>query len=102
MKSALSVLKLVVIFGILGGSIFALYHYGIAKKSDESSPVKDCKVEREMVVKSIEAALRERKKTGLDLVDPSTYIDQSVTLKYYNWTTGGFGWITQPIGKPPC
>ena len=102
MKSALSVLKLVVIFGVLGGGIFALYHFGIDNKTDESTPVKECKVEREMVVKSIEAALKERKKTGLDLVDPSTYIDQSVTLKYYTWTPGGFGWMTQPIGKPPC
>lgn len=102
MKSTMAVLKLVLIFGVLGGSIFALYHYGIDKNSDESSPTKECKVEKAMVVKSIEAAAKERQRTGLDLVDPATYIDASVTLKYYNWAPGGFSWVTQPIGTPPC
>ncbi len=98
-----SLLRLVVFLAVAGGLSYAGYVYLVKDKVVDTTPAeKACKVEKGMIEKSIEAAVKERQSTGLELADPSTFIDKSATLEYYTWEPGGFGWVPKPIGTPPC
>lgn len=94
---------LLVFLAVVAGASYGVYHFAIKDRvTDESPEAKECKVELSMIKTSIDAALKERQSTGLDLVDPGTYIDKSVTLKYYTWEPAAVGWVPKPIGTPPC
>ena len=98
-----TLLRWLVFLAVVGGLSYGGYVYFVKDKVvDETSAEKACQVEKGMIEASIEAAVKERQETGLELADPSTFIDKAATLEYYTWEAGGFGWIPKPIGTPPC
>ena len=103
MRAMRSLLNLLIILAIVGGGAFAIYHFTIQDKvKDTTSATKLCVTERDMVKDAIKQATELHGRSGIDIVDPGTYIHVNTPPKYYSWTGHDGLWAPLPIGTPPC